>query len=187
MNSTEKSLLFTAEDIARQVQRIARRISEDYEGREVVVVGVLKGAFMFLADLVRQLTIPTKLDFVRLSSYGAGTQSSGKIRIVADVEIELEDQDVLIVEDIVDSGLTTAFLLDHLLTKKPRSVKICTLLDKMERRSIEVPVEYVGLKLDKGFVVGYGLDCNEAHRQLADIYELSSDESKELAHSRRGF
>ena len=172
MNSTEKRLLFTAEDISRQVQRLASQISEDYEGREVIVVGVLKGAFMFLADLVRRLTLPTKLDFIRLSSYGSNTESSGEIRIVADVEMDLQGRDVIIVEDIVDSGLTTAFLREHLLTKKPRSLKICTLLDKKERRSTEIPLDYVGMQLDKGFVVGYGLDCNEAHRQLADIYEL---------------
>lgn len=172
MNSTQKNLLFTAEDIARQVQRLASQISQDYEGGEVIVVGVLKGAFIFLADLIRHLAIPTKLDFVRLASYGASTESSGNIRIVADVEIDLQGQDVLIVEDIVDSGLTTAFLRNHLLTKKPRSLRICTLLDKTERRSVEIPLEYVGLHLDKGFVVGYGLDCNEAHRQLPDIYEL---------------
>jgi len=172
MNSTEKSLLFTAEDIARQVQRLARQISEDYQGREVIVVGVLKGAFIFLADLVRLLTIPTKLDFVRLSSYGAGTESSGHIKIAADVKIDLHGQDIIIVEDIVDTGLTTAFLYQHLLTKKPRSLRICTLLNKTERRSIEIPLEYVGLHLDKGFVVGYGLDFNETGRHLPDIYEL---------------
>jgi hypoxanthine phosphoribosyltransferase len=172
MNSIEKRLLFTKADIARRVQRLANQISEDYEGREVAVVGVLKGAFIFLADLVRALTIPTKLDFVRLSSYGASTKSSGKIRIIADVEVDLQGLDVLIVEDIVDSGLTTAFLREHLLTKKPHSLKICTLLDKLERRSTEIPLDYVGFNLDKGFVVGYGLDCNEAHRQLPDIYEL---------------
>ena len=172
MNSTEKSLLFSAEDIARQVQRLASQISRDYEGGELITVGVLKGAFIFLADLIRHLAIPTKLDFVRLSSYGASTESSGNIRIVADVEIDLQGQDVLIVEDIVDSGLTTAFLRNHLLTKKPRSLRICTLLDKTERRSVQIPLEYVGLHLDKGFVVGYGLDCNEAHRQLPDIYQL---------------
>ena len=172
MNLTEKRLLFTKADIARRVQRLARQISQDYEGREVAVVGVLKGAFIFLADLVRALTIPTKLDFVRLSSYGASTKSSGKIRVVTDVEVDLQGLDVLIVEDIVDSGLTTAFLREHLLTKKPHSLKICTLLDKLERRSTEIPLDYVGFNLDKGFVVGYGLDCNEAHRQLPDIYEL---------------
>jgi hypoxanthine phosphoribosyltransferase len=172
MKSTQKNLLFTAEDIALQVQRLASQISQDYEGGEVIVVGVLKGAFVFLADLIRHLAIPTKLDFVRLSSYGASTESSGNIRIVTDVEIDLQGRDVLIVEDIVDSGLTTAFLRNHLLTKKPSSLRICTLLNKTERRSVEIPLEYVGLHLDKGFVVGYGLDCNEAHRQLPDIYEL---------------
>jgi len=172
MNSTEKSLLFSAENIAYQVQRLARQISEDYEGREVVVIGVLKGAFIFLADLVRLLTVPIKLDFVRLSSYGASTESSGKIRIVADVETDLSGTDIIIVEDIVDSGLTTAFLREHILAKKPRSLKICTLLNKIERRRIEIPLEYVGMHLESGFVVGYGLDYNESHRQLPDIYEL---------------
>ncbi len=172
MNATEKSLLFTAEDIALRVKRLASQISADYKPNEVIVVGVLKGAFIFLADLVRQLSIPIKLDFVRLSSYGDSTESSGKIRIIADVESDLQAQDVLIVEDIVDSGLTTAFLREHLLNKKPRTVKICTLINKVERRRIEISLDYVGLHLDRGFIVGYGLDCNEAHRQLPDIYEL---------------
>ena len=172
MDATEKSLLFSAEDIAHRVKRLASRISADYESREVIVVGVLKGAFIFLADLVRQLTIPIKLEFVRLSSYGDRTESSGKVRVIADVESNLQGRDVLIVEDIVDSGLTTAFLREHLLNKNPRTLKICTLIDKMERRSIEISLDYVGLHLDRGFIVGYGLDCNEAHRQLPDIYEL---------------
>ena len=172
MNKYEKRVVFTAEEIARQVQLLARRISKDYEGKEVVLIGVLKGAFIFLADLVRQLTIPVQLDFIRAASYGAGTESSGKIRITTDVELDLRGRDVLIVEDIVDSGLTTAFLKKHLEDKKPRTVKICTLLDKRERRIVSIPLEYVGLQLEKGFVVGYGLDCNEGNRQLAGIYEL---------------
>ncbi len=172
MNQSEKRLLFTAEDIAHQVQRLAGQISEDYQGKEIILVGVLKGAFIFLADLARQLAIPTQLDFVRLASYGSGTESSGKVEITTDVQLDLHGRDVLIVEDIVDSGLTTAFLREHLLAKKPRSLKICTLLDKRERRSVSIPLDYVGWHLDKGFIVGYGLDCNEAHRQLPDIYEL---------------
>jgi hypoxanthine phosphoribosyltransferase len=172
MNKSEKRLLFSAEDIANQVERLADQISQDYQGKEVVLVGVLKGAFIFLADLVRQLAIPTQLDFVRLISYGSGTESSGKIKITTDIELDLQGRDVLIIEDIVDSGLTTAFLHQHLSAKKPRSLKICTLLDKRERRSITIPLDYVGLCLDKGFVIGYGLDCNEAHRQLPNIYEL---------------
>jgi hypoxanthine phosphoribosyltransferase len=172
MNKYEKRVVFTAEEIARQVQLLASRISEDYEGKEVVLIGVLKGAFIFLADLVRQLTIPVQLDFVRLASYGTGTESSGKIRITTDVELDLRGRDVLIVEDIIDSGLTTAFLKKHLVNKKPRSVKICALLDKRERRAVPIALEYVGLQLEKGFVVGYGLDCNEDNRQLPGIYEL---------------
>jgi len=118
MDQSEKRIIFTAEDIARQVQRLASQISVDYQGKEVVLIGVLKGAFIFLADLVRQLSIPAQLDFVRLASYGTTTESSGKIRITTDVELDLEGRDVLIVEDIVDSGLTTVFLREHLLAKK---------------------------------------------------------------------
>ena len=172
MNKHEIRVVFTAEEIARRVKLLASRISEDYEGKEVVLVGVLKGAFIFLADLVRQLTIPIQLDFVRVASYGTGTESSGKIRITTDVELDLQGHDVLIVEDIVDSGLTTAFLKKHLASRKASSVKICTLLDKRERRAVSIPLDYVGLQLEKGFVVGYGLDCNEANRQLPGIYEL---------------
>ena len=172
MNQIEKRILFTAEDIARQVERLASQISADYQGREIVLVGVLKGAFIFLADLVRRLTISVELDFIRVASYGAGTESTGEIRITTDVELDLRGRDVLIVEDIVDSGLTTAFLREHLAGKKPRSLRICTLLDKTERRSITIPLDYVGVQLHKGFVVGYGLDCDEAHRHLPEIYEL---------------
>ena len=112
------------------------------------------------------------MDFIRAASYGTGTESSGKIKITTDVELDLRGRDVLIVEDIIDSGLTTAFLKEHLAKKKPRSLKICALLDKIERRAVSIPLEYVGLRLEKGFVVGYGLDCNEANRQLPGIYEL---------------
>jgi len=172
MEQSEKRLIFTAEDIARQVQRLASEISTDYQGKEIVLIGVLKGAFIFLADLVRQLSIPAQMDFVRLASYGTATESSGTIRITTDVELDLKGRDVLIVEDIVDSGLTTAFLREHLLAKNPRSLKMCVLLDKRERRSVSISLDYVGLRLDKGFVIGYGLDCREAHRQLPAIYEL---------------
>ncbi|UCG13880.1 MAG: hypoxanthine phosphoribosyltransferase [Deltaproteobacteria bacterium] len=172
MNRIEKRLVFSAQDIAGQVHRLARQISTDYRGQDLVLVGVLKGAFIFLADLIRQLTIPSQVDFVRLASYGTGTTSSGKVKITADIKLEVRDRHVLIVEDIVDSGLTTAFLREHLLARKPHSLKICTLLDKKERRSIAIQLDYVGLQLDEGFLVGYGLDHNEAHRNLPEIYEL---------------
>jgi len=172
MELRRKRLVFTAEDITNQVQRLANQISSDYRDKELVLVGVLKGAFIFLADLVRQLSISVQLDFVRAASYGTETESSGEVKITTDVELDLQGLDVLIVEDIVDSGLTTASVREHLLAKHPSSLKICTLIDKTERRSVAIPLDYVGLHLDKGFIVGYGLDCNEAGRQLPEIYEL---------------
>ena len=172
MELTRKHLVFSAEDITNQVRRLANQISLDYHDKELVLIGVLKGAFIFLADLVRQLTIPVQVDFVRAASYGTGQESSGEVKIITDVELDLRGLDVLIVEDIVDSGLTTAFVRKHLLTKHPSSVKVCTLIDKSERRSVAIDLDYVGLHLDKGFVVGYGLDCNEAGRHLPEVYEL---------------
>ena len=172
MSQCEKRLLFSSEEIARHVERLAREISQDYQGGDLVVVGILKGVFIFLADLVRQLTIPVEIDFVRLASYGSGTTSSGTVRLTHDVELNLAGRDVLIVDDIVDSGLTLTFLREHLLTRRPRSLRICALVDKGERRSVRVELDYVGLHLDKGFVVGYGLDCKECYRYLPAIYEL---------------
>lgn len=168
----ETRVLFTEKKIAQRVRLLAQEISTDYEGCDLVIVGVLKGAFIFLADLVRELTIPAKVDFVRLSSYGSGTTSSGEIRISTDVELNLHQRDVLIVEDIVDSGRTMVFLREHLLSCQPRSLKICALLDKRERREWTVEIDYVAMRLEKGFVIGYGLDCNEAGRHLPDICEL---------------
>ncbi len=168
----ETRLIFSAQEIASKVSDLARQISADYKGRDLVLIGVLKGAFIFLADLARQLTIPVEIEFVRLASYGASTSSSGQVQIISDLKLGLRDRDLLIVEDIVDSGLSMAFLRDHLLSHQPRSLKICALLDKAERRSIAVRLDYVVLKVPKGFLVGYGLDCNEAHRHLPDICEL---------------
>jgi len=172
MSHSERRLLFSSEEIGRQVKRLAREISRDYQGGDLVVVGILKGVFIFLADLVRQLTIPVEIDFVRLASYGSATTSSGTVRLTHDVELRLEGRDVLIVDDIVDSGLTLVFLREHLLKHKPRSLRICALIDKGERRAAEVRLDYVGLHLDRGFVVGYGLDCRECFRYLPAIYEL---------------
>jgi len=168
----QKRLLFSAEEISCEVQRLAREVSAAYKGCDLVLVGVLKGVFIFLADLARQLTIPAEVDFVRLASYGASTSSSGKVRIVTDVGFNLRGRDVLIVEDIVDSGLTMEFLREHLMAHRPRSLRVCVLLDKKERRAASVPIDYVALHLEKGFVVGYGLDCNEGGRHLPDIHEL---------------
>ena len=168
----EKRCLISREDIARRVAALAAQISKDYAGRDLVMVGVLKGAFIFLADLVRALPFPVEVDFVRLKSYGAGTISSGEIKVTKDVEEVLQGRDVLIVEDIVDLGLTLDFLRQHLQVHQPRSLKICCLIDKQERRQVEVPLDYVGFTVPKGFLVGYGLDCGEKERTWPEVYEL---------------
>ena len=172
---TRKRCLISQEAIARRVGELAEQISRDYTGRDLVVVGVLKGVFIFLADLVRALKFPVEVDFVRLYSYGAGTTTTGEVHITKDVELPLKDRDVLIVEDIVDSGLTMDFLIHHLTGHRPRSVKICCLIDKKERREVEVPLDYVGFVVEKGFLVGYGLDCGEQMRTLPEIYALEKD------------
>ena len=170
----QKRCLISREDIARRVAELAAQISRDYTGRDLVMVGVLKGAFIFLADLVRALPFPVEVDFVRLKSYGAGTVSSGEIHITKDVEEPLQDRDVLIVEDIVDLGLTLDFLRQHLLTHHPRSLKICCLIDKKERRQVEVTLDYTGFTVEKGFLVGYGLDCGEKNRTWPEVYVLET-------------
>jgi hypoxanthine phosphoribosyltransferase len=154
------------------VFRLARRISSDYKDRDLILIGILKGAFVFLSDLVRHLTIPVKLDFIRVCSYGPDVSSSGNIRLTKEVEIDVSNKDVLIVEDIVDTGLTLSFIIDYLKTFNPKTVKICALLDKQERRSENVKIDYACHKVAEGFLVGYGLDYNENYRSLAGIYHL---------------
>jgi hypoxanthine phosphoribosyltransferase len=173
--SHKKRCLISQVEIARRVTELAEMIRRDYAGRELVMVGVLKGAFIFLADLVRALPFPVEVDFVRLCSYGAGTTSSGEVHITKDVELPLKDRDVLIVEDIIDVGLTLDFLRHYLLSHRPRSLKICCLIDKQERREVDVPLDYVGFTVEKGFLVGYGLDCGEQSRNLPEIFVLEQD------------
>ena len=173
--NTKKRCLISQAEIARRVAELAERIGRDYAGRDLVMVGVLKGAFIFLADLVRALPFPVDVDFVRLCSYGAGTTTCGEVYITKDVELSLKDRDVLIVEDIIDLGLTLDFLRKHLLSHRPRSLKICCLIDKKERREVEVPLDYVGFVLEQGFLVGYGLDCGEQSRTLPEIFVLEKD------------
>ncbi len=160
------------EEIEASTASVARQISSDYKGRPLVVVGVLKGAFIFLADLVRRITIPVQVDFVRAASYGAGATSSGKIKLTKEIDIDIAGKDVLVVEDIVDSGLTLTYLMDCLKQFKPETVRVCTLLDKYERRQSKVKVDYACHTIEKGFLVGYGLDYNEAYRELPAIYHL---------------
>jgi len=159
---------------------LADRISKDYDGRELVLVCILKGAFVFLSDLIRHLRIPAQVDFVRLASYGSGTKTCGKIEITKDIEIPLENKDVLIIEDIIDSGRTLQFLKDRLALLNPRSIRVCALLDKKARREVEMEADYLGTEVDDLFIVGYGIDFNEHYRHLPEIYYVTSiDPSKE--------
>jgi hypoxanthine phosphoribosyltransferase len=160
------------EELEMQLESLAVQINRDYEGKNPVVVGVLKGAFVFLADLVRRLSFPLEVDFVRLASYGTESETSGVVRITKDVEIPLKGRHVLIVEDIVDTGTTLAWYIDRLREQEAASVKICALIDKHERRKVPVPLEYVGISIDKGFLVGYGLDFSENFRHLPGIFEV---------------
>jgi len=152
--------------IQKKVAVLARKISRDYNGKELVVIGVLKGAFVFLSDLIRGVSIPLEIDFVQLASYGASTFSSGVIKVKKDIDLPIENKDVLIVEDIIDFGYTMNYLLRFLAHKKPRSVKICALLDKPARRKVKVPIAYKGFVVPDKFIVGYGLDCDEKYRNL---------------------
>jgi hypoxanthine phosphoribosyltransferase len=164
-----KEVLYTKEEIDKRVRELADTISYDYQGNELILICILKGAFIFMADLIRYLTVPCIVDFVRVASYGSGTTSSGKIVIKKDIETSIEGKDVLIIEDIVDTGLTLSFLVDKLKEKKPHSLKVCVFLDKKHRREVEFNADYVGFTMDEGFVAGYGLDFNEMGRFLPDI------------------
>jgi len=162
-------VLYSQEQIKKRVRELAVQISRDYEGKELIVIGVLKGAFIFMADLIRCLTIPCRVDFVRLASYGAEAVSSGKVVMTKDIETSIKDQEILIVEDVVDTGLTLSFLINWLQERNPRSLKVCAMLDKRQRRQVPFEADYVGFTIEDGFVVGYGLDFNEKARFLPDI------------------
>jgi hypoxanthine phosphoribosyltransferase len=163
-------------EITSIVRRLADQISKDYSGKELVLVCILKGAFVFLSDLIRHLKIPAKIDFVRLASYGTGMETSGVIEITKDIEIPIEGKDVLIIEDIIDSGRTLQFLKDRLSLANPRSVKICALLDKKARREVEMEADYLGIEVDNVFIVGYGIDFDENYRHLPEIYYVTPNE-----------
>lgn len=164
--------LYSRGRIAARVRALARAIRADYEGRDLVVVGVLKGAFVFLADLVRALDRPVAIDFVGLSSYGRGVDSSGTVRVTRPLGVPIAGRDVLVVEDILDTGRSMKALLEGLAAGSPRSVRLCALLDKRERRVEPVTAHYVGFEVPQGFVVGYGIDFDERYRHLPDIYRL---------------
>jgi hypoxanthine phosphoribosyltransferase len=166
MNIGTQKTLLSKDEISSRTAEMARQITEDYQGRELVMVGVLKGAFIFLADLVRRVELPVEIDFVAVSSYGSDTESSGVVKIVKDLDLDIEGKHVLLVEDIVDTGLTLKYLTEMLRDRGPASVGICTLLNKPDARKVEIEVKYCGFDVPPLFVVGYGLDYAERYRQL---------------------
>ena len=176
MNSQPKlNVLVSRDEIAAMVKKLAGEIKQDYLGKDPLLVGILKGSFMFMADLVRRLDMPMEIEFVRLSSYGKGTESSGKIKTVQGIRTAITDRHVVVIEDIVDTGLTTSFLLHNLQKKHPCSLKLCALIEKPSRRQVPVTIDYLGFTLPDKFVVGYGLDLNEKYRNLPDICILENE------------
>lgn len=165
----EFTVFIPSEQINRKIDELATQIGEDYRGKNPLLVGALKGSFIFMSDLVRALEIPLEIDFLSVSSYGSGTTSSGKIELRQDLKTSVENRHIILVEDIVDTGLTSSFLLQYLKSKNPMSCKLCTLLDKPSRRKVEVPIDYTGFTVPDKFIVGYGLDFDQQHRHLPDI------------------
>jgi hypoxanthine phosphoribosyltransferase len=165
-------ILVPAEDLRRRVRELAQEISRDYEGKDLLLIGVLKGAVFFLSDLMRDLEIPVQVDFMAVASYGSATKSSGVVRILKDLDAAIEGRDVLIVEDIVDSGLTLQYLLRNLAGRNPASLEVCALLIKPERRKVELQTRYVGFEIPNRFAIGYGLDHDERYRNLPYVAAL---------------
>lgn len=165
-------ILISRDEIAKAIERLACDIDRDYQIKQPLLIGILKGSFVFMADLIRQLDFPLELEFIRLSSYGAARESSGKVRIIQGVKTPIKGRNVLVVEDIVDTGISISFLLDYLRKKKPSSLKLCALIDKPSRRRVPVSIDYRGFTVSNKFIVGYGLDFDEKFRNLPDIYAL---------------
>jgi hypoxanthine phosphoribosyltransferase len=168
-------VLIEEEPLQARIAELGAEVSREYEGRDLLLVGVLKGAVFFMADLMRELTIPCEIDFMAISSYGAATDSSGVVRILKDLDTNIAGRDVLVVEDIIDSGLTLSYLMRSLKARKPASLEICALLTKPERREIDVPVKFVGFEIPNKFVIGYGLDFAERYRNLPYVAVLHPD------------
>ena len=164
--------LVTQEDLERRVRELGAEISRDYEGKDLFLVGVLKGAVFFLSDLMRAIDVPCEVDFMAVASYGSSTDSSGVVRILKDLDATIEGKDVLIVEDIIDSGLTLSYLLRTLKAREPRSLEVCALLTKPERREVDLPIRYTGFEIPNKFVIGYGLDHAERYRNLPYVAVL---------------
>lgn len=171
-----KKVLLSEEQIQKRIDELAEQINIDYEGKSVIMIGILRGAVMFFTDLAKRLTIPVKMDFMAVSSYSGGTRTSGVVRMVHDLAENIEGKDVLIVEDIVDSGLTLSYLVNNLTLRKPNSIRICCLLDKPYQRTRDIETNYVGFEIANEFVVGYGLDYKEYYRNLPYVGVLDVEE-----------
>ena len=169
--------LVSEDDLRVRVAALGAEISRDYEGRDLFMVGVLKGAVLFIADLMRELTVPCEIDFMAVSSYGSETDSSGVVRIMKDLDAPIEDREVLIVEDIIDSGLTLHYLMKNLRARSPRSIEVCALLTKPERRRVDLPIKYVGFEIPNRFAIGYGLDHAQRHRNLPYVAALDGQQT----------
>jgi hypoxanthine phosphoribosyltransferase len=176
VQSAVGEMIVPPDELQRRVSELAEEISHDYAGRDLFMMGVLKGAVFFVADLIRQVDLPCELDFMAVSSYGSLTDSSGVVRILKDLDAPIEGRDVLIVEDVVDSGLTLGYLLRSLRSRNPRSLEVCALLVKPARRRVELPIRYVGFEIPNRFVVGYGLDLDQRYRNLPYVAALEEHE-----------
>jgi len=179
MSENVERILIDEETLQKRVREMGRQITEDYRGKDLIIIAILKGAVVFTSDLIKEIKLPLAMDFMAVSSYGVSTKSSGVVRILKDLDEEIEGRDVLIVEDIVDTGLTLHYLVENLRSRGPRSLKICCCLDKPTRRTAPVKVDYVGFDIPDEFVIGYGLDYAERYRNLPYIGILSKDALKE--------
>jgi hypoxanthine phosphoribosyltransferase len=168
-------ILIDEDALSTRVAELGTEVSADYQGRDLLLIGVLKGAVFFMADLMRHITVPCEVDFMAISSYGDSTDSSGIVRILKDLDINIEGRDVLVVEDIIDSGLTLSYLMRNLESREPASLEVCALMTKPARREIDVPVRYIGFEIPNRFVVGYGLDFGERYRNLPYVAVLSEE------------
>jgi hypoxanthine phosphoribosyltransferase len=175
LESAVGEILIDSAALRARIAELGEEISQAYEGKDLLLIGVLKGAVFFMADLMRHLTVPCEVDFMAISSYGAATDSSGVVRILKDLDINIEGRNVLVVEDIIDSGLTLSYLMRNLESREPASLEICALLTKPERREIDVPVRWIGFEIPNRFVIGYGLDFAERYRNLPYVGVLSDE------------
>ena len=175
MDSIIKSVLVSEEEIEKKVIELGKQITEDYKDKDLILVGILKGAVIFMADLARNISMPVGMDFMAVSSYGRTSTSTGEVKIVKDLDFSVEGKDILIIEDIIDTGYTLNYLTDNIKKRGANSVKVCTLLDKPDRRKVDVPVDYLGFVIPDEFVVGYGLDYDELGRNLPYVAALKEE------------